>query len=389
MNIRKYAQEYLPGPDEGVQAIGIKPTYGARPTRAFEHLTNRVRILAGRLVVIMLALLISLLVSSTAFGGTVVDVNPGDDLDARANAAPAGAVIEVHGKAGVGTFFYKVNKPIELKDGQKLVGDAGTTKQLGPAIIPNPVVGIEKARGVSMNTLVKAKGNPISISWLQIKAAGVGKGVTADLAGPGLSMDHLRVYGAKGPGIGQAQGVLTSSELFSNGRNASTIGDTAAGIKCNVACEVGSTYAHNNGGNGIWCDVGCAPVAARTNGVWFHDNVTKGNSRFGIRYENSPKPDLNPNDPVEALIEGNRSFGNGEGGVAVADAANATVRNNVFGRRLDGTMVHNGRKLAVILRNSGEKDRGTQRNATVTGNDLNREGITDRNLRGNVCTNNS
>jgi hypothetical protein len=383
MNIRRYAQEYLPGPD------GIEPTYGAGRSGVFEPLTNHLKIVVGRLVAIMLALLIGLLVSSAAFcSGTVIDVNPGNDLDAKANAAPAGATIHVHGKAGVGTYFYTINNDISLKNGQTLVGDTGTTKQFGPASVPNPVVGIKKARRVSMTTLVKTEGDPVTISWLEVKATGAGKGVTAELAGPGLRMDHLRVYGAKGPGIGQAQGVLTDSELFSNGKNASTIGHTAAGIKCIVACEVATTYSHDNGGNGLWCDVGCAPVRARANGVWFHDNVTKGNSRFGIRYENSPKPDLNPNDPVSALIEGNRSYGNGEGGVAVADAANATVRDNVFGRKLDGTMVHNGRKLAVILRNSGEADRGTQKNATVSGNDLNREGITDRNLRGNVCTNN-
>lgn len=342
----------------------------------------------GRLVSILLALLIGLLVSSAASCVTVVNVNPGDDLDAKANAAPAGATIQVHGKADVATYFYPVNNPIALKAGQTLVGVTGTTRQVGPATVPNPVVGIKKARRVSMTTLVRTKGDHVNISWLEVNATGAGKGITTYFGGPEIHMDHLRVYGAGGPGIGQAQGVLTDSELFENGKNASTIGHTAAGIKCIVACEVATTYSHDNGGNGLWCDVGCASVPERRNGVWFHDNVTKGNSRFGIRYENSPKPDLNPNDPVTALIEGNVSYGNGEGGVAVADAANATVRSNVFGRRPDGTMVHNGRKLAVILRNSGEDDRGTQKNATVIDNTLNREGITDRDLRGNVCTNN-
>jgi parallel beta-helix repeat protein len=123
--------------------------------------------------------------------------------------------------------------------------------------------------------------------------------------------------------------------------------------------------------------------------VWFHENVTEGNSRFGIRYENSPKPDLNPNDPVKALIERNITYGNAEGGIAVADAANATVQNNTFAQSLGGQVVHNGRNLAVVLRNSGQASRGTQKNARVLGNTLNGEGITDCGLRGNVCTNNN
>jgi len=373
MNVRRYDQEYLLGPSEGVKKMTV---------------INHVRILAGRLVAIMLALLIGLLASHAAFGVTVVSVNPGDDLDAKANAAPAGATIRVHGKAGVATYFYAVNNPITLKHGQTLVGDTGTTRQVGPATVPNPVAGIKKASGVSMITLFKTKGDPVSISWLEVNATGAGKGITTELGGPGLRMDHLRVYGARGPGIGQAQGVLTNSELFRNGQNASTIGHTAAGIKCYVSCEVATTYAHDNGGNGLWCDVGCATVPERTNGVWFHDNLTKGNSRFGIRYENSPKPDLNPNDPVKALIQGNVSYGNTEGGVAVADAANATVRSNVFGKRPGGTVFHNGRNLAIILRNSGEAGRGKQVNARVFGNTLNRERIADCALRSNVCTNN-
>jgi hypothetical protein len=171
--------------------------------------------------------------------------------------------------------------------------------------------------------------------------------------------------------------------------DAETVGDTAAGIKCVVACEVAHTYVHDNGGNGIWCDVGCATVDERAKGVWFHDNVTEGNTRFGIRYENSPKPDLNPNDPVSALIEGNLSYGNAEGGVEVADAENATIVNNTFGEPPGGTIIHNDRNLAVILRNSDEPERGTQQNATVSGNTLNGEGITACGLRGNVCTDNN
>jgi parallel beta-helix repeat protein len=332
-------------------------------------------------------------VGVTAPVGTAVQVNPGDDLDAKVNSAPSGAVIRVHGKASATPYFYTVDDAIELKDGQRLVGDSpsgvGSTSGFGPAVVQAPVVGLKKASGVYLSTLIRADGNPITISWLDVNATGAEKGITTEMAGPGLSMDHLRVHGAGGPGIGQAQGVLTDSELFGNGMNAATVGATAAGIKCIVACEVAHTYAHDNGGNGIWCDVGCATVDERAKGVWFHDNVTEGNTRFGIRYENSPKPDLNPNDPVSALIEGNLSYGNTEGGVEVADAENATVRNNTFGETPGRTIIHNERNFAITLRDSDEPDRGTQQNATVTGNTLSGEVITGCGLRGNVCTDNS
>lgn len=353
---------------------------------------------------ILPSMVLVLMLAGTLMAGiasaTTINVNPGDDLDAKANAAGPGDTILVHASPNAtpqNPTTYVIDNKIKLKSNQSLVGDPGTSTRVGPAIKPHPVVRVVLASGANQNTLIRpeASGQPIRISWLELDAKGVNQGITAIAAGSGLHMDHLYVHGAAGSGIGQARGVLVSSELAHNGQDASKVGNTAAGIKCNFACEVNRVVTHDNGGNGVWCDVGCQSEAARINGFWVHNTVTYSNSRHGIFYENALKPDLNPGDHVKALIEHNRSYGNAYSGISVSDSAYGTVRYNVLGQSVSGRSVHNGSNDGIELHASGDPSRGTQYNATIMNNVMKGETIKATGedggcgWHGNVCTSNT
>jgi parallel beta-helix repeat protein len=349
----------------------------------------------GRLVAIMLALLIGLLVSSAAFGVTVVNVNPGDDLDAKANAAPAGATIQVHGN-GKAHYVYSVDNPITLKAGQTLTGDVGTTTTRGPANVPHPKVGIKGVPGSSMTTMLRASGDPVTISWLDLNAQDTQKAINGLGGGPNLSMDHVVVHGAPASGIGQYRGFVSDSELYNNGTNPTKFDGTVAGVKCNYACEVSNSYVHNNPGNGIWCDVGCQAVANQPNGFYVHGNVVGRNGRHGIFYENAPKPSINPGDPtVKSLIQNNTVYGNGKSGISVSDSPFGTVYSNTLGKTVAGVTDHNAGRDGIEMHSSNDPDRGTQHDALIRGNTMKGESIAGTGAgnggcgdNGNVCTNN-
>jgi parallel beta-helix repeat protein len=347
-----------------------------------------------RIVAIMLALLIGLLIASQAFAITVVNVNPGDDLDAKANAAPVGATIQVHGN-GTALYVYSVNNPIKLKAGQSLVGDVGTTTTLGPANVPHPSVGMKGVSGSSMTAMLKAGGNPIRVAWLDLNARDTQKAINGLGGGPNLSMDHVVVHGAPASGIGQYRGFVSDSELYGNGTNPAKFDGTVSGIKCNYACEVKNSYVHDNPGNGIWCDVGCQSVANQPNGFYVHGNVVGGNGRHGIFYENSPKPNLNPRDAVKSLIQNNVVYGNSKSGISVSDSAFGTVDSNVLGKRFDGVIDHNAGSVGIELHSSNDPTRGTEHDASITINTMSGETIKGTGAgnggcgdNGNVCTNN-
>jgi hypothetical protein len=48
------------------------------------------------------------------------------------------------------------------------------------------------------------------------------------------------------------------SEFFSNSEASGSIGFNASAIKGITQFEAGRLYVHDEQGNGIWCDVGCA-----------------------------------------------------------------------------------------------------------------------------------
>jgi parallel beta-helix repeat protein len=341
-----------------------------------------------------LAVLAGLLVMAQAYATTIVDVYPGDDLDAKANAAPAGATIQVHGKAGVALYVYTVNQPIQLEAGQTLTGDVGTVTGVGSANVPHPVVGVKGTSG--MTTMLKATGDPITISWLDLDATLTQKAINGLAGGPNLLMSHVVVHGAPASGIGQYRGTVSDSEVYGNGTNPTQFDGTVSGIKCNYACEVSHSYVHDNPGNGIWCDVGCQAVSNQPNGFWVHDNVSGDNGRHGIFFENAPKPSINPGDDrVRSLITDNLVYGNGKSGISCSDSWNCEVSFNEFGKRLDGTLDHNAGNVAVEMHSSNDPSRGTQKDARIHDNIMHAEtidgtgtGNTGCGDNGNVCANN-
>jgi hypothetical protein len=364
---------------------------------------DRNSLLAGfsLVLVFLAALLLATMLCNTAAAETVVDVYPGDDLDAKANSAPAGATIQVHSKPGVALYVYTVDDDIDLQSGQTLIGDAGTVSPLGPANVPKPTVGMKAAK-TSMDTMMQVQGDPIRIAWLDIDVNGAQKAMNGLAGGENLQMDHVVVHGAQASGIGQYRGFVLDSELYNNGTNPRKFGGTVAGVKCNYACEVARSYVHdNNSGNGIWCDVGCQSASNQPNGFYVHDNIVGNNGRHGIFYENAPKPNLNPGDSVEALIQNNRVYGSRNSGISVSDAANGKVDSNILAERLDGTILHNYKNMGVELHSSGDPGGGIQRDAVVSNNTLNGEIITGRGTdpdgtrntgcgdNGNVCINNN
>lgn len=350
-----------------------------------------------RRIVVSLVVLVGVLMAGQAFGATMVDVYPGQDLDAKANAAPAGATIAVH----AGT--YTVNQPIQLEAGQTLTGDVGTVTSVGPANVPHPVTYVKGVSGSSMTTMLKASGDPVTVSWLDLNAQYTQKAINGLGGGPGLTMDHVVVHGAPASGIGQYRGSVIDSELYNNGTNPTKFDGTVAGVKCNYACEVAHSYVHNNPGNGIWCDVGCQYVAALDGkGFYVHGNVSGDNGRHGIFFENAPRPCYGSNNPcnggderVRALITDNFVYGNGKSGISCSDSWNCEVASNAIGRTVGGVLDHNAGNDGIEMHSSNDPSRGTQKNARIHDNALNGEtmdgtgaGNSGCGDNGNVCSNN-
>ena len=363
---------------------------------------ERNSLLAGfsLVLVFLAALLLATKLCNTVAAETVVHVYPGDDLDAKANSAPAGATIRVHSKSGVALYVYTVDDDIELQSGQTLIGGVGTVTPLGPANVPKPMVGMKAAK-TSMDTMMKVQGDPIRIAWLDIDVNGARKAINGLGGGKNLQMDHVVVHGAQASGIGQYRGFVLDSELYNNGTNPTKFDGTVAGVKCYYACEVRDSYVHNNRGNGIWCDVGCQSVPNQPNGFFVHENVVGDNGRHGIFYENAPKPSINGGEFVSGLMEDNYVYGNGKSGISVSDSDNGTVRNNVLGKRVAGVIDHNVSSKGIEMHSSGGLDRGIQQDALIKNNQMNGESIfgagTDRDGtpntgcgdNGNVCINNN
>ena len=79
-----------------------------------------------------------------------------------------------------------------------------------------------------------------------------------------------------------------NSHFTGNTGNPDWLGFEGAAIKGVDEFEVANNYIHDEQGNGIWCDVGCDDAPSIRNGFWVYGNLVINNSRWGIRYENSP-----------------------------------------------------------------------------------------------------
>jgi len=305
------------------------------------------------------------------------------DIDAIINQRPRGAT-----RFCVYAGTYQVSEVARLKDGDTLDAEPGDTPDhVGPATKPTPKV---KLVGSSTANLLSALGSGITIRWVDLSGAsgtgtGTGSAIAAGSAGSDFLVQYSRIHNNDSVGISNMHGRVLDSEFFSNSEASASIGFNGSAIKGVTQFEAGRLYVHDEQGNGIWCDVGCAPDSARTNGFWVHDSVVVRSDRAGIRYENSA---------TKALFENNEIHANGlqerRGGVDIRDSQNATVKNNKFGPETIAGVSYaaNGDKIGARATDSGRSDRVNLANIDVIGNNMDGDSIVS--CGGQVfCSNNT
>ena len=268
---------------------------------------------------------------------------------------------------------YQVSAQATLKAGDKLEGEPGRKTYIDTATKPTPVV---KLVGGTSDPLLRADGNGISITWVDLSGArgtGTGTGaIAAGSAGSDFLVQFARIHNNASLGISNMKGRVLDSEFFSNSESSSSLGFNASAVKGITEFEVGRVYVHDEQGNGLWCDVGCSNDAARTNGFWVYDSVVVNSNRAGIRYENSPN---------QALFENNELHGNGRterrGGIDIRDSQNARVVNNNLGpATLAGvSYAANGDRIGIRATDSGRSDRVNLSNVDVVNNKMNNDSI--------------
>jgi parallel beta-helix repeat protein len=281
-------------------------------------------------------------------------IRPGDNI--------ASIINDKSGRFCVHRGTYTVSTQALLKTGDKLDAEPGTWTSEGPARVPDPVVTLE---GRGTDNLLRADGNDISISWVDITgASGTGNGtgaIAAGSAGSDFLVEYSRIHGNDSLGISNMNGTVRYSEFFENSSASAALGFNASAVKGITEYEAFGVYVHDEQGNGLWCDVGCKNSARPTPGCqtgcfWVHNSVVVNSNRAGIRYENSDS---------EALFENNVIRGNGisehRGGIDIRDSQDAQVLNNKLS-------ANNG--IGVRATDSGRSDRVNLERILVQGNDL-------------------
>src|SRR5215208_5197122 len=266
------------------------------------------------------------------------DIKPGADIDNVINSDSSGSATTFCVYAG----RYPVSTQATLKAGDKLKGEPGAvdtidlTRTTNTATKPTPKVELV---GSGTDNLLRADGNGISISWVDLTgASGTGNGtgaIAAGSAGSDFLVEFARIHNNASVGISNMKGTVLDSEFFSNSEEVASLGFNGSAVKGIIEYVAGRVYVHDEQGNGLWCDVGCKNSARTdlnmskecpTGCFWVYDSVVVNSGRAGIRYENSAS---------EARFENNEIHGNGKtewrGGIDIRDSQNATVVNNNFG----------------------------------------------------------
>lgn len=319
------------------------------------RLPRRVIVAASATVVVFIAVVVAALAghqaSAATFSCSGVHINPGSDLDAIVNRDPSyrATTFCVHAPSSGATYY--VDNTVQLRAGDKLLGEPGQVVTRGPASYGVPRVKIRN--GGSLRVLVRPGGSNVQIRWLDI-AGGVlkyrsngtptadsGHGIDAGQGNATTRMEYLAIHDNHAAGINSMNGKLFHSNLYNNGTHPDAQGFQASGVKGIDEYEAAYNYVHDNPGNGLWCDHGCRNVSALSNGFWAHHNLVVDNRRFGIRYEYSPRftdggsQDDRVDTSITALVEHNAVHGNGaygnRDGLSMHDAQNGKFRNNRFG----------------------------------------------------------
>jgi hypothetical protein len=338
-----------------------------------------------------------------------VHINPGQDLDAIVNSDPVDRATTFCVHASTSGATYMIDRTVQLRSGDKLLGQPGQVVTRGPASYGVPPVKIRN--GASLPRLIRLSGSNVVLSWLDVSGSVAkysngspvmdsGHAIGAWAATSSTSMSYLSVHDNANSAIDSMNGKLLHSDLHHNGTNSDFWAKTATAIKGVKEYEAAFNYVHDNPANGLWCDAGCTDVgAAMPNGFWVHDNLLVNNGRWGARYEHSPKDLANGVHRTQpsALIEDNQVHGNGYkgsslGGVSMYDAQNATFRNNFFGpKTINGVSYRvNNNRRAIVFVDSGRATRTDLWNGDAVGNSLGGETIVGCGMPDNVvyCANN-
>jgi hypothetical protein len=291
----------------------------------------------------------------------------------------------------LGNCNYNVNETLKLRPGDGLLGVVGSTAK-------RPVRGAYPTNLTSTITCVNnldqgikpAGGGQITIRWVRVTgcefdgSSGSGVGLAMGSAADNSVVEYSRFDHNTGVGISNARGVYNYVEVDHNGSEAS-VRFIAGGIKANRFSEVKNSWAHDNVGNGLWCDNGCAPASSTLfpNGYWVHNVEASANTGAGIRYENAP---------TKTLIEDSHVYGNStvqnRGGIDVRDGQNALVRNNIAG---GNGYPHNSDNIFIRATDSGKADRTNLQNVDIVNNVLAGEVIKGCELPDNIvaCSGNN
>jgi hypothetical protein len=327
---------------------------------------------------------------------------PGDDLDAKVNADSSSVATTFCIHAGT----YTIDRTINVRTGDKLLGEEGATTTRGPATYPTaPPVNIRN--GTNLTRLIHLEGANVTLKWLDVSGARslhnadgspkTGSGIAigggeADDTNTTL-MQYLRVHDNDANGIGSPRGKVLNSEFFSNTLDPVFLGYAGAAVKGIYEYEAAYNYVHDEQGNGLWCDRGCTSQGTHPNGFWVHHNLLVNNDRYGVRYEHSPRVarGVHASQP-SALVENNEIHGNGYGGTAMQDAQNGVFRYNDFGLAIIDWVFypHNGALSKAMQFTEGKKTTSLY-NAKVYGNTLGGEYIQGCSMPDEVvdCANNA
>jgi hypothetical protein len=247
----------------------------------------------------------------------------------------------------------------------------------GTATAPDPVVFLEGTS--SSDNILRADGPRISITWVDVTGArGTGNGtgaIAAGSAGSDFLVQFARIHNNASLGISNMNGTVLDSEFFSNSESVSAVGFNASAVKGLTEFEAGRLYVHDEQGNGIWCDGGCANDPERTNGFWVYDSVVVNGGGAGIRYENGPNQALFQHNVVQGW--GTRAH---RGNIDIRDSQNARVVDNILGG--------NANRIGVRATGSGRSGRVNLANISVINNTLNGDRIETCNPPVVVCSGN-
>ena len=357
-----------------------------------------------------LTLLVRAATAQTTFPCTGVHIKPGNDLDAIVNNDPGDKATTFCVHASSSGTTYTINNTVQLRRGDRLVGQPGQVITRGPASYGVPPVKIRN--GASLGKLVVLSGSNVQLKWLDI-AGGVGKftrdgnnihdsgkAIGAGTADGTARMEYLAIHDNAAQAIGSMNGKLLHSELYKNGTSLAFQDETAAAVKGIDEFEAAYNYVHDNPAEGIWCDYGCANAGpTMPNGFWVHHNLIVNNGRWGVRLEWAPRvaEGVHASQPT-TRVENNEIHANGYkgpfGGISMWNAQNGTFRNNVFGPKTIAGVSYRANNHAtygaILFWESGRKDRTDLWNGDAMGNTLNGERIVGCEKPDNVvyCSNN-